>query len=80
MDPINGIARDLFPYPQHRATLVAFFDIVAPEIRPVTGNQLDLAMAKGALTDEVAVSKLRELWADDAMGRHARQAEDPPLA
>lgn len=76
MEPINGIARDLFPYPQHRATAAVFFNIVAPQVRPVIGHQLGNAMANGKLTEEQAATALIDLWADD----RAWRASEPPLA
>lgn len=59
------------PKPDHRAVRVAFFHIVAPEIRPTVGNMLGAALGEGYLTDAAAVRLLRGLWANDEI-RKAR--------
>lgn len=82
MTNIDGIARDRFPRDEHRATLLAFFTIVGPEIRPTTSNMLGDLLRVDRLTEAVAEAAFRSLWADDRMrtARLAWREEDRPLA
>jgi len=62
---------EALPKPERTRVKVAFWELIAPNVRPVVANKLGAALGDGYLTDAAAVRLLCGLWANDEI-RKAR--------
>lgn len=79
---IDGMARDRFPYSEHRATESAFFWLVMPQVRTAAADALAYALGRNILDEAGAEPLIQKLWSaeEEQPVRHDRTHELPPLA